>query len=121
MSYYAKELNGIVVNVIRADESFFETFVDTTPGTWIQTSYNTRGNIHYGKDGKPDGLPPLRGNFAGVGDIYDSVNDVFYSPQPFASWVLDTATWTWIAPIPYPNDGNLYLWDESIVNWKLFN
>jgi hypothetical protein len=121
MSYYAKVLDGIVLEVISADESFFETFVDTSPGNWLRTSYNTRENIHYGKDGLPDGLPPFRGNYAGIGDTYDAINDVFYSPSPFPSWVLDAATWSWIAPIPYPDDGGLYSWNETTLNWQAFN
>lgn len=96
MSNYAKVLNGKVVDVIVADAEFFKTFKDTSPGTWIQTSYNTRGNVHYGQDGQPDGLPPLRGNYAGIGYTYDAVNDVFYAPDPGAGWVLDTNTWLWV-------------------------
>ena len=96
MSNYAKVLNGLVLEVIVADASFFDTFVDTSPGTWLQTSYNTRGNVHYGQNGQPDGLPPLRGNYAGIGFTYDSVNDVFYAPDPGAGWVLDDQTWLWV-------------------------
>ena len=62
MAHFAKVVDGKVATVIVADASYFDTFVDTSPGTWIQTSYNTRGGVHYGQDGQPDGLPPLRGN-----------------------------------------------------------
>ena len=96
MSNYAKVLNGLVLEVIVADASFFDTFVDTSPGTWLQTSYNTRGNVHYGQNGQPDGLPPLRGNYAGIGYTYDSVNNVFYAPDPGTGWVLDDQTWLWV-------------------------
>lgn len=113
MSHYAKVNNGKVEQVIVAEADFFKTFIDTTPGTWIQTSYNTRGNIH------TLGGTPLRGNFAGIGFIYDSTNDVFYAPQPFNSWILNKNTWTWEAPIAYPTDGKLYSWDESTKNWIL--
>jgi hypothetical protein len=98
LSNYAKVLNGLVLEVIVADASYFDTFVDSSPGTWLQTSYNTRGNVHYGQDGQPDGLPPFRGNYAGIGYTYDAVNDVFYAPMPTeGDWVLDDQTWTWVA------------------------
>jgi hypothetical protein len=118
MSHFAKVLNGKVVQVICAEQEFFNTFVDTSPGQWIQTSYNTRGNIHYGEDGNPDGKAALRGNYAGIGFLYDAVNNVFYEPQPYPSWILNKSTWTWDSPIPYPNDGKLYEWDENTLSWK---
>jgi hypothetical protein len=93
MSHYAKVNNGIVEQVIVAEADFFDTFVDSSPGQWIQTSYNTHANQH------PEGRP-LRGNYAGVGYTYDATNDVFYAPQPFKSWMLNKTTWTWEAPVP---------------------
>lgn len=110
MSHFAKVCDGKVVQVIVAEQDFFNTFVDTSPGEWIQTSYNTRGGQH------PEGRP-LRGNFAGIGYTYDKENDVFYAPQPFSSWVLDTTTWLWTAPIPMPTDGKIYVWAESTLAW----
>lgn len=71
MSHFAKVVDGKVVQVIVAGQDFFSTFIDTTPGEWIQTSYNTRCNVHYGEDGLPDNGVPLRGNYAGIGYIYD--------------------------------------------------
>ena len=120
MSHYAKVNNGIVEAVIVAEADFFNTFRDTSPGTWIQTSYNTRGGIHYGPDENPDGGIALRGNYAGIGYIYDSVNDVFYPPQPYPSWTISTQTWTWIAPKSMPKDGNEYTWIEKSKSWKKF-
>ena len=117
MSHYAKVANGIVTEVIVAEADFFTTFVDTSPGQWIQTSYNTRGNVHYGADGNPDGGTALRGNYAGIGYTYEQVNDVFYAPKPFASWTLNQSTWTWEAPTPYPTDGKAYTWDEATTSW----
>ncbi len=120
MSYYAKVVNGIVTKVLKADIEFINTFEDGTPGEWIQTSYNTRGNVHYlPNSNTPSGQPPLRGNFAGPGSIYDKENDVFYSPKPYPSWTLDTNIWNWKPPIPCPfhEGGPLYIWDESIQNW----
>jgi len=119
MSHYAKVCDGKVIQVIVAGPEFFDTFVDSSPGSWIQTSYNTRGGVHYGPDGQPDGGVALRGNYAGIGYTYDQANDVFYAPQPFPSWVLDQATWLWSAPVAYPDDGQQYVWDEPIVSWKL--
>ena len=120
MGHFAKILNGIVQQVIVAEPDFFDTFVDSSPGEWIQTSYNTRGNVHYlPNSNEPSGQPALRGNYAGIGYIYDAVNDVFYPPKPFDSWLLNETTWSWEAPIAYPNDNNIYIWDEETINWKI--
>ena len=89
MSHYAKVVDGKVTQVIVAEAEFFDTFVDSSPGAWIQTSYNTQGNQH------PEGRP-LRGNYAGIGYIYDATNDVFYAPKPSDTAELDEATWTWV-------------------------
>ena len=91
MSHFAKVLDGKVIQVIVAEPEFFETFIDTSPGQWIQTSYNTLGNQH------PEGRP-LRGNFAGIGYTYDAQNDVFYAPKPADNAVLNTTTWLWEIP-----------------------
>lgn len=123
MSHFAKVLDGKVVNVIVAEPEFFETFIDMSPGHWIQTSYNTRGGVHY----KPDSNEPsedqskaLRGNYAGIGYTYDYKNDVFYASQPYPSWTLNKTTWLWEPPIPCPTDDNVYIWDESTLNWIEF-
>jgi hypothetical protein len=114
MSHFAKVENGIVTQVIVADQDVIDTGI--FGHGWVQTSYNTRGNIHYGQDGNPDGGIAVRGNYAGIGFIYDDVNDVFYAPQPYASWVLNQSTWTWEAPTPMPTDG-MYKWDETTQIW----
>ena len=114
MSHFAKVCDGKVVQVIVAEKEFFDTFVDSSPGAWIQTSYNTQGNQH------PEGRP-LRGNYAGIGYTYDSANDVFYPSQPFASWLLNETTWTWEAPTPMPTDDKRYTWDESTTSWLEVN
>jgi hypothetical protein len=110
MSHFAKVTDGKVTQVIVAEQEFFDTFVDSSPGTWLQTSYNTYGNQH------PENRP-LRGNYAGIGYTYDSVNDVFYAPQPYPSWTLNNITWLWEAPVTYPTDGKVYTWDEATINW----
>jgi len=119
MSHFAKVLDGKVIQVIVAELDFFDMFVDSSPGQWIQTSYNTRGGVHYGLDGQPDGGEALRGNYAGIGYIYDQANDVFYPPQPYPSWTLSQTTWNWEPPVPYPTDGQVYQWDEAQGNWTL--
>jgi hypothetical protein len=111
MSHFAKVLDGKVTQVIVAEPEFFENFVDSSPGAWIQTSYNTLGNQH------PNGTP-LRGNYAGVGFTYDAQNDVFYAPQPYPSWLLNTTTWFWEAPVAMPTDDKIYRWDEATTSWK---
>ena len=88
MSHFAKVVDGKVTQVIVAEPEFFDTFVDSSPGTWLQTSYNTHGNQH------PEGRP-LRGNYAGIGYTYDATNDVFYAPKPSDTAVLNETTWLW--------------------------
>jgi hypothetical protein len=109
MSHFAKIEDGIVTKVIVAEQEF----IDTQDGTWVQTSYNTRGGVHYGQDDNADDGVALRYNYAGIGMVYDSTNDVFYSPQPYESWTLDETKWQWICPLTYPDDGIDYTWDED--------
>jgi hypothetical protein len=111
MSHFAKVTDGKVTQVIVAEKEFFDTYVDSTPGEWIQTSYNTQGGVH------KLGGTPLRGNYAGIGYTYDRTNDVFYAPQPFASWVLNNTSWTWEAPVAMPTDDKRYTWDEATTSW----
>ena len=156
MGHYAKVVNGKVTKVIVAEASFFNNFVDDSPGKWIQTSYNTRGGIHY----QPNSSTPsptvyqdvsgsifetldeanasgsgeittidqsktkaLRGNYAGIGYTYDSTLDAFYPPKPFESWGLNTGSYSWEAPVPYPSGDatgsytGSYQWDEDSTNW----
>jgi hypothetical protein len=112
MGHFAKVVDGKVTQVIVAEPDFFDTFVDSSPGAWIQTSYNTVGGVH------TQGGTPLRKNYAGVGYSYDAVKDAFIPPQPFASWVLDDSTCLWNAPTPMPQDGKMYTWDEPTLAWK---
>jgi hypothetical protein len=123
MSHFAKIEDGIVTTVIVAEQNVIDSGLFGTG--WVQTSYNTRGGIHLGQDGNPDGGIALRGNYAGIGYIYDSVNDVFYCPQPYPSWTISAPNWTWTPPVPRPNEivmpPQYYSWDENIQNWALFN
>jgi hypothetical protein len=121
MGHFAKVVDGKVIQVIVAEPDFFDTFVDSSPGTWLQTSYNTRGNVHYSPDSnEPDGGFALRGNYAGIGYTYDSANDVFYPPKPFNSWILSTQSWLWEPPVAMPNDSKPHRWDEDTLSWKDF-
>jgi hypothetical protein len=109
MAHWAKCVDGKVVSVIVAEAEFFNTFVDNSPGQWLQTSYRTHGNQH------PEGKP-LRGNYAGVGYTYDSVKDAFIPPKPFESWTLNDETCLWEAPVAMPADG-VYTWNEATKAW----
>lgn len=111
MGHFAKVTDGIVTQVIVAEPEFFESFVDASPGEWVQTSYNTRGGVHI------NGGTPLRKNYAGIGFAYDKERDAFIPPKPFPSWVLDENTCLWNSPVPHPNDGKIYNWNESQGNW----
>lgn len=120
MAHFAKVNNGIVEQVIVAEPEFFDTFVDSSPGQWIQTSYNTRGGVHYNPDtNEPsaDQSKALRKNYAGIGYSYDAQRDAFIPPKPYASWLLDEQTCLWQAPAPYPNDGGRYAWNEATQTW----
>lgn len=92
MAHFAKVVDGKVTQVIVAEKEFFDTFVDSSPGEWIQTSYNTIGNQH------TQGGTPLRGNYAGIGYTYDRENDVFIAPKPADNATLNTTTWLWEVP-----------------------
>ena len=111
MAHFAKVNNGIVEQVIVAEPEFFDTFVDSSPGQWIQTSYNTHGGVH------ANGGTPLRKNYAGIGFSYDATRDAFIPPKPYASWTLNEDTFLWNAPTPYPNDGGRYTWNETTQTW----
>jgi hypothetical protein len=111
MAHFAKVVDGTVTQVIVAEPEFFETFVDSSPGEWVQTSYNTRGGEH------TLGGTPLRKNYAGIGYTYDRTRDAFIPPKPYASWILDDATCLWNAPVAMPTDDKRYAWDEATTSW----
>lgn len=112
MGHFAKVNNGIVEQVIVAEPEFFENFIDTSPGEWVQTSYNTHGGVH------SDGGTPLRKNYAGVGYTYDHARDAFIPPKPYASWTLNEETCLWDAPVAMPTDGKPYQWNEATQAWE---
>ena len=113
----APNADNIVINVIVAEQDFIETI----DGKWIQTSYNTRGGVHYDTEGgikTEDQTKAMRKNYAGIGFFYDSELDAFIPPKVFESFVLDEDTCLYVAPIPKPDDGKMYYWDEEKNNWE---
>lgn len=128
MSYFANVASftngkGIVSNVIVADQTIVDSGEFGDPSLWWQTSYNTHGNVHYGPDGQPDGGVALRANYAGIGYtlditvVQDGVTGVFYAPQPYPSWILNTQTYLWEAPVAMPKDNKPYSWNELTKSW----
>ena len=119
MSHFAKlDENNVVtfVTVGRQEDDGLEAELTARTGeVYKQTSYNTRGGVHY-TDGLPsdDQSKALRFNYAGIGYSYDETRDAFIPPQPYPSWVL-AETCLWVAPIPMP-DGD-YVWDEDAGDW----
>ena len=111
MAHFAKVVDGIVTQVIVAEPEFMENgFVDTSPGEWIQTSYNTISGVHI------NGGTPLRKNYAGIGFTYDATKDAFIPPQLFSSWTLNETTCQWEPPVAYPESGS-YSWNEETRAW----
>lgn len=107
VSHFAKVENGLVTQVIVAEQPF----IDKQTGTWVQTSYNTHGGVHN------EGGTPLRKNYAGIGYTYDEKRDAFIAPPPFPSWVLNEETCLWESPIQRPSDG-LWIWNEESGSWN---
>jgi hypothetical protein len=124
MSHFAKlDENNVVVFVTvgrQEDDGKELELHERTGDVYKQTSYNTRGGVHYNPEtGEPsdDQSKALRYNYAGIGFTYDPERDAFIPPKPFDSWELDEATCLWQAPIPYPEDGGVYTWDEDGGDW----
>jgi hypothetical protein len=134
MKLFAKVIDNIVVEVISAEQEVIDTGLFGPIEQFIETSYNTRGGIHYDANGQPDGGIALRANYAGIGYVYDKSNDVFYPPRPSAnnqiwnSWTIGDPDWTWKPPVELPSDSGKdsgpgtpvkrYEWDESTLSWK---
>lgn len=123
---FANVQNSIVVNITVAEWGFINTHPEIygNSSNWFASDANTYGNVHFtiedtseGPIRVPDGKEPFRGNYAFVGCIYDTVNDVFYAQQPYPSWTLNHTTWLWEAPVKMPVDGSLYYWNEQALNW----
>lgn len=118
MSHFAHiNQDNIVDQVIVAEQDFINSGAVGDPASWKQTSYNTRGGVHYGPDGNPDGGVAIRKNYAGIGYTYDAVRDAFIPPNPFPSWTLNEITCIYEPPVAYPEDGKMYNWDENTTSW----
>ena len=111
MAHFAKVLNGKVEKVIVAEQEFIDNLTDTSPGNWIQTSYNTYGGVH------SDGGTPLRKNYACIDYNYDSISDAFYAPKPYPSWTLNSTNFLWECPVAHPDDDEQYTWNEADQAW----
>ena len=111
MSHFAEVENGTVMRVIVAEQDFIDSGAVGDPSRWLRCSYNTRGGVHL------HGGTPLRKNYPGPGDVYDSVRDAFYTPQPYPSWTLNEDSCLWEAPVPYPTGETLFRWDEPSLSW----
>lgn len=118
MAHYAfLDANNIVTEVIVGkdegeDGVDWETHYGNFRGQVCKrTSYNTLGGVH------SEGGQPFRKNYAGIGYSYDPTRDAFIPPQPFASWFLNEETCSWEPPVPYPNDSNIYMWNEETLSW----
>jgi hypothetical protein len=125
MAHYAfLDSNNIVVQVIVGKDEGEEGidweshYAQFSGMTCKRTSYNTSGGIHY-SDGQPsnDQSKAFRKNYAGIGFIYDLQRDAFIPPKPFASWLLNEDTCLWEPPVPFPNDGKYYDWNEQTLAW----
>jgi len=106
MSHWAElDQDNKVIRVLVGDnndaagDEGYSWLIDNLGGTWIKTSYNAT----------------IRGKFAGIGDTYNSDQDIFITPQPFASWIQGGSFWD--APVPYPTDGKIYRWNEELGVW----
>jgi hypothetical protein len=123
MAHFAKVINSIVQSVIVADQEFINKGYVGDPYLWIQTSYNTRGGVHYQPNSNipsEDQTKSLRKNYAGIGYTYDVNRDAFIPPKPFNSWILNEDTCLWEAPAVYPTDGNEYAWNELTLTWDIY-
>lgn len=122
MAHYAfLDDNNVVVEVIVGknegeDGIDWEEWYGNFRGmTCKRTSYNTVSGVH------SLGGIPFRKNYAGIGFTYDPVRDAFIPSKPLPSYILNEDTCTWEPPIPYPNDGKEYYWDEETISWKEFD
>lgn len=122
MSHFAKIENGIVVDVIVAEQDFIDSGAVGDPSAWVQTSYNTRGGVHYEPGTEipsSDQSKALRKNYAYIGCPYDAELDAFLPPKEHNSWVLNKQTCLYEAPVPYPEDQlHVYSWDEQNQRWN---
>jgi len=112
MSHFAEiDENDVVLRVLVIEQDVIDTGLFGDPSKWVQTSYNTHGGVH------KLGGTPLRKNYAGIGYKYDRVRDAFIPPRPYPSWILNDDSCLWESPVPYPDDDNIYTWNEDTISW----
>ena len=120
MAHWAQiDENNMVTNVVVMDNEHadgregYSWLVATLGGRWAKTSYNTHAGEHL------LGGAPLRKNYATIGGTYDEARDAFIPPKGdgLDSWILNEETCQWEAPIPKPDDGGDYVWDEEAGDW----
>lgn len=105
MAWYAKVEDGKVVEVTYlVDTKDSDWLFRECGGTWLRCA----------EDGS------IRGVFPAIGYVYDTQTDHFRPPQPYASWLFNSQNKQWEAPVPYPNDGQRYRWDESTTSWVTY-
>jgi hypothetical protein len=126
MAHFARIKDGFVDFVVRGRDEDENNEEQLAHDGWIykRTSYNTHGGVHYQADNNTpsqDQSKAFRKNYAGIGYYYDSIRDAFIPPKPYPSWILDEFSCLWQSPIPYPNDGKMYQWNEEIGNWEEIN
>ena len=120
MSHFAKVIDGIVETVHVVEQDYIDSGKLGDPDNWVQTSYNTRGGVHYAPNSnEPDGGIALRKNYAGKGYTYDKTRDAFIEPKLYLSWELNEDTCQWNAPTIRPDDDKHYRWDEENQAWDL--
>jgi hypothetical protein len=104
MSHFAKiDNDNVVITIIVAEQDVINSGLVGDAFRWVQTSYNKN----------------FRKNYAAIGFTYDRARDAFIPPKKYPSWLLNEDTCRWEAPIPYPEDGTIYEWDESKISWKV--
>ena len=101
MSHFAKIVQGKVIRVIKAEQEFMDSFVDDSPGRWIETFKDRSQRVH----------------FAGINFTYDEDRDAFIPPQDYPSWTLNEDTLLWEAPVAYPVEEGNYRWNEETQSW----
>ena len=125
MAHFAQiDENNIVQQVLVIEQVEIDTGNWGDPATWFQTSYNTRGGVYYIPNTDtpdPDQSKAFRKNYAGIGFMWlpnGPEGEGFAPPQPYPSWTLDSFSYLWVPPVPYPNDGNVYIWNEETQSWE---
>jgi hypothetical protein len=126
MSHFAQiDENNVVQQVLVIEQDEINSYRWGDPETWIQTSYNTRGGIYYTPDTHtpdPDQSKSLRKNYAGIGFLWlldGPSGPGFAPPSPYPSWVMDSFSYLWSAPVPMPtlNGTGYYDWNEATLSW----